>query len=125
MKIQESAENYIETIYIMSKKKQSIKAIDIAKELDYSKASVSVAMKNLREQGYIVVDEAGYISLTPTGIAIGEGLYERHVVISQWLRLLGVPEEKAASDACKMEHVLSKDSWQAIKRFVESHFTEK
>jgi Mn-dependent DtxR family transcriptional regulator len=120
MKIKESAENYLETILVLSKKNGYVRSIDIATELDYSKPSVSVAMKNLREYGYITTDKDGYITLTDTGLEIALKMYERHVLITRWLVSLGVEQEIAAEDACKIEHVLSKQTFDAIKRYVDS-----
>ena len=103
----------------MNKERPDVHAIDIAAHLDFSKPSVSIAMKKLRESGYIFVDENGHITLTETGRAIAERVYERHTVISQWLTSIGVPEEIAVEDACRMEHILSDESFDAIKRHVE------
>ena len=119
MKIYESAENYLETIFMLKKRNGTVRAIDIANELKYSKASVSIAMKNLRENGYIENDAEGNILLLPRGEEIAKKMYERHTVISKWLMRMGVPEEKALSDACRMEHVISEESFEAIKRCAE------
>ena len=119
MKIQESAENYLETILILKNKTGNVRSIDIANELDFSKASVSVAMKNLRENGYIKVDAEGYISLLPKGRQIAETMLERHNLISNWLINLGVSQETAIADACRIEHVISDESFEAIKALVE------
>ncbi len=116
MKIQQSAENYLEAILVIEKQKGYVRSIDIANELSFSKPSVSVAMKNLRENGYIVIDGEGNISLTEQGKEIAERMYERHVMLSNWLASLGVDEKTAAEDACKIEHVLSPESFEAIKR---------
>lgn len=118
MKVHESAENYLETILILSQKNGNVRSIDIANELAFSKPSVSVAMKNLRTQGHIVVDNDGYIRLTESGRKIAETIYERHTLISNWLVHLGVPAEIAAEDACRMEHVISPESFSAIKAHV-------
>lgn len=118
MKIQESAENYLETILMISQKKGNVRSIDIANELEFKKPSVSVAMKNLRENGYIKVDDNGFITLTPAGKEIAETMYERHVLLSTWLTELGVDEKTAVEDACKIEHVISKESFDAIKNHV-------
>ncbi len=118
MKIQESAENYLETILILSQRKANVRSIDIANELEFSKPSVSVAMKNLRQNGSIVMDEDGFITLTDAGRQIAETIYERHTLISSWLIQLGVSEETAREDACRMEHVISAESFAAIKRHV-------
>ena len=118
MKVHESAENYLETILILSQKNGNVRSIDIANELAFSKPSVSVAMKNLRTQGHIVVDNDGYIRLTESGRKIAETIYERHTLISNWLVHLGGPAEIAAEDACRMEHVISPESFAAIKAHV-------
>ena len=115
MKIQESAENYLETILMLGHTKPHVRSIDIANELDFSKPSVSVAMKNLRQNGYIQVDGNGYITLTDAGRKIAETMYERHTMLSQWLMYLGVDEQTAAEDACRIEHVVSAESFRAIK----------
>lgn len=120
MKIQESAENYLETILILGKRTGAVRSIDIANELDFSKPSVSVAMKNLREGGYIETDANGYITLLEKGRRIAENMYERHTCLSEWLETLGVDKKTAVEDACRIEHVLSKESFEAIKR----HATE-
>ena len=116
MKIQESAENYLETILILSQRIGNVRSIDIVNELEFTKPSVSVAMKNLRENGYIRMDRDGYITLTEAGREIAETIYERHTLLSQWLIRLGVDEKTAAEDACRIEHVISKESFDAIKR---------
>ena len=120
MKIQESAENYLETILMLGHTKPNVRSIDIANELDFSKPSVSVAMKNLRQNGYIQVDGNGYITLTDAGRKIAETMYERHTMLSSWLVYLGVDQKTAVEDACRMEHVLSADSFEAIKRHITS-----
>lgn len=118
MQIRESAENYLETILILSQRKGKgeVRSIDIVNELEFSKPSVSVAMKNLRENGYITVDKDGYIRLTDKGLDIAEKMYERHTLLSQWLIKLGVDEKVAVEDACRMEHVISAESFAAIKK---------
>lgn len=118
MKIQESAENYLETIYILSKRNHTVRSIDIAVELEFTKPSVSVAMKNLRENGYIEMDADGYIALTGKGREIALRMYERHTLISKWLVYLGVDERVAVEDACRIEHVLSAESFEAIKKHI-------
>ncbi|MBO5140162.1 MAG: metal-dependent transcriptional regulator [Lachnospiraceae bacterium] len=119
MKIQESAENYLETILMLGQKKGNVRSIDIANELEFKKPSVSVAMKNLRENGYIKVDDNGFITLTESGRQIAETMYERHLLLSKWLINLGVDEKIAVEDACKMEHVISPESFEAIKKHAE------
>ena len=116
--LNESAENYLETILILSQKLPVVRSVDIANELGSKKSSVSVAMKNLREKEHIKVDEQGFIHLTPSGLEIANMIYERHTLLSSWLIHLGVPADVAAADACKMEHVISKESFEAIKRHV-------
>ncbi len=116
MKIQESAENYLEAILILGQRNGTVRSIDVANELGFSKPSVSIAMKNLRENGYITVDESGLISLTDKGRDIAETIYERHTLLSDWLIRLGVDEKTAVQDACRMEHVISAESFAAIKR---------
>lgn len=119
MKIHESAENYLETILMIKNKKGSVRSIDIANELDYSKPSVSVAMKNLRENGFIDVDANGYITLLDKGQEIAEKMYERHTFLSNWLVSLGVDEKTAVEDACRIEHIISEESFEAIKKSAE------
>ena len=115
----ESSENYLETILILSKSRPVVRSVDIAEELGFKKSSVSVAMKNLREWGHITVTKEGFIYLTPAGRKIAEMIYERHELFTRWLVNLGVDEEIAAQDACKIEHVLSQESFEAIKRHVK------
>lgn len=116
--INESAENYLETILVLSKQLPVVRAVDISNELGFKKSSVSIAMKNLREKNHITVTDAGFIYLTDSGKEIAEMIYERHQLLSSWLIKLGVDEEIALEDACKMEHVISKESFEAIKRYV-------
>ena len=116
MKILESAENYLETIHMLKSQNGSVRSIDIAHELGFSKPSVSVAMKNLRENGYITVDDGGLINLTSLGQEIADRMFERHTLITRWLTALGVSPEVAAEDACKIEHVISDESFEAIKK---------
>lgn len=121
MTTNESAENYLETILLLSRRLPVVRSVDIANELGYKKSSVSIAMKNLREKNYITVTDAGFIYLTDTGRASAEMIYERHELLSLWLEKLGVPAEIAANDACKIEHVISRESFEAIKRHVSVH----
>ncbi len=114
----ESAENYLETILILSKRLPVVRSVDIASEMNFKKSSISVAMKNLRENGCISVSNAGFITLTKKGLEIAEMIYERHTFLSGWLISLGVDETIAAEDACRMEHVISKESFAAIKKYV-------
>lgn len=121
MKIQESAENYLETILVLSLDKPYVRSIDIANELSYSKPSVSVAMKNLRMNGYIEMDPDGSITLLDKGREIAEKIYERHTLLSDWLTILGVSPEVAVEDACRIEHVISDESFRAIKAHAEKY----
>ena len=121
MNIHQSAENYLETIYVLTKRNGSVRSIDIANELGFSKPSVSVAMKALRENGYIDVSGDGKIILLEAGIKIAEKLYERHTVLTNALMALGISEETASEDACKIEHILSEETFNAIK----IHFNNK
>ena len=119
MKIHESAENYLEAILIIKNEKGSVRSIDIANHLNFSKPSVSVAMKNLRENGYISIDPDGSIYLEESGRKIAEKIYERHTLLSDWLTRLGVPRDIATEDACRIEHVISEESFSAIKSHVK------
>lgn len=119
MKIQESAENYLESILILKQRKGQVRSIDIVNELEFSKPSVSVAMKNLRENGYIQMDPEGFISLTEKGQAIADKIYERHTLFTEWLMSLGVDQKTAVEDACRIEHVISEKSFHAIKQHAE------
>lgn len=119
MKVNESAENYLETILILSKSLPAVRSVDIAAEMGFKKSSVSVAMKNLREKKHIQVTPEGYISLTSTGKEIANMIYERHELLSHWLEQLGVSKEIASEDACRIEHVISKESFDAIKKHIK------
>ena len=116
MKIQQSAEDYLETILMLSYRKPMIRSIDVVNELGYSKPSVSVAMKNLRENGYI--------TLEPSGRKIAEMIYERHTLLTKLLVALDVPREVAMEDACRIEHVISPQSFEAIKEFAAAHLAK-
>lgn len=116
MKIRESAENYLETILMIKNSKGAVRSIDIVRELEVSKPSVSIAMKNLKENGYIEINSAGEITLLPPGKEIAERMYERHTMISDWLINLGVSPETAVKDACRIEHVISAESFDAMKK---------
>lgn len=118
--VNESAQNYLETILDLSGRLPAVRSVDIANELGFKKSSVSVAMKNLREKEHIIVTDEGFISLTESGRQIAEMIRERHQLLSSWLISLGVPEDIASDDACKLEHVLSAESFEAIKK----HATE-
>lgn len=121
MHYNESAENYLETILMLSKKLPVVRAVDIANELGFKKSSVSIAMKHLREKEHITVTSAGFISLTESGLAIAEMIYERHEILTSVLTALGVPEDIASEDACRMEHVISPESFEALKAHFAKH----
>ncbi len=116
-----SGENYLETILILSKKRPVVRSVDIATELDFKKSSVSVAMKKLRTSGHITVSPEGYITLTDSGKKIAETIYERHTLISSWLERLGVDSKTAAEDACQIEHIISSESFEAIKKHIKKN----
>ena len=115
LKVQESLESYLEAILMLSEKQERVRAIDIANLLGFSKPSVSVAMKNFKQKNYIHVDDSGSITLTESGKRIASAVYERHNLLSEWLVSLGVEEQIAQADACRMEHILSAESFQAIR----------
>ncbi len=121
MKTNESIENYLETILILLGRNSNVRSIDVAHELSFSKPSVSVAMKNLREKNYITIDENGNISLTGSGLKLAEDIYERHQTIATALMALGVDEETALDDSCKIEHVISERSFRKIKEHLQNH----
>ncbi|MGI6018400.1 MAG: metal-dependent transcriptional regulator [Marvinbryantia sp.] len=115
---EESVEDYLETIYLLSKRLPVVRSIDIVNEMHFSKPSVSVAMKNLRNKNYITVSDEGYITLTNEGKKLGQGTYERHTLLTDWLVRLGVDPQVAAVDACKMEHDISQESFEAMKKVI-------
>lgn len=117
-KSEESMEDYLETIYVLRKRLPVVRSIDIATELGYSKPSVSVAMKNLKTRGFVTVSQEGYISFTEQGEALASQTFERHTVIRDWLIRLGVNEETASEDACKIEHDMSSETFQALKKHI-------
>ena len=118
MKIQESAENYLETILMLTNRNSFVRSIDIASELAVTKPSVSIAMKAFREEGYIEVDGDGHITLTEKGMAIAEKVYDRHRVIAEFFISLGVSEKTAYEDSCKIEHYISEESYMKIKQYL-------
>ena len=120
MELYESSEDYLETILILKEKLGVVRSIDIAREMNFSKPSVSVAMKKLKANGFIVVDEEGYISLTSLDYEVASKTYEKHRILVAALIKLGVSEEQAKEDACKIEHDLSEETFAAIKRFIEN-----
>ncbi|MDO4295115.1 MAG: metal-dependent transcriptional regulator [bacterium] len=117
-KSEESIEDYLETILVLGKRLTEVRSIDIANELNYSKPSVSVAMKNLKNRGYITITHEGYIHLTEEGQKLAASTYERHTLLRDWLVSLGVDPEIAAADACRVEHDISSQSFEAIKKHV-------
>lgn len=119
MSIYESGQMYLETIYILSQKRSYVRAIDVGQEMGYSKPSVSRAMSILKNDGYVVVDSDGHISLTESGLEVAQTMYTRHTVLSQMLMRLGVDERTATEDACRIEHVISEQSFTAIKNHLE------
>lgn len=121
MKIQESAENYLETIYILHKKTGSVRSIDVVNHLGFSKPSVSNAMKQFRENGYVTVDDGGFITLTELGLEVAEKMYKRHELLTKVLISLGVSEDTAKEDACRVEHYLSDESFEAIEKHVAQY----
>lgn len=121
MRIQESAEDYLETILILSNRKQRVRSIDIVNEMNFSKPSVSIAMKHLREKEQIVMDKDGYITLTETGLDIAKRIYERHLLISKVLMGVGVEETVALEEACRIEHDISQDTFDKIKSWLFSN----
>ena len=121
MHVNESSENYLETNPHVKQEAPVVRAVDIATELNFKKSSVSVAMKKLRESEHIIVSREGYITLTESGQAIADMIYERHTLLSSWLERLGVDPQVAADDACRMEHVISEESFNAIKKHIVSH----
>jgi Mn-dependent DtxR family transcriptional regulator len=112
----ESAENYLETILILTNRDGFVRSVDVANELCFSKPSVSVAMRKLREAQFILVDDNGYITLTDKGRSVAEVIYERHTLLTDWLVFLGVGRKKAEEDACQIEHIISAESFEAIKK---------
>lgn len=121
MHLQESGEMYLESIYVLSKQSAYVRSIDISEYMGYSKPSVSRAVNLLKNNGYLTMDKDNYITLTDSGREVAEKIYSRHTVLSKMLEMLGVPADVAAVDACRMEHVISDTSLEAIKRHMESH----
>ncbi len=120
MHLQESGEMYLETIYILSRQNANVRSLDIAEYMGFSKPSVSRAVGLLKKGAYIAVDANGYITLTPSGSAVAEKIYERHTTLADFLTRLGVDEKTAVEDACKIEHDISDQSFEAIKRHVNN-----
>jgi len=124
MKIYESAENYLEAILVLGRQKGSVRSIDVAQHLDFSKPSVSRAVSLLRENGYILMDHCGMLTLTDAGREIAERIYERHTLFTKWLIELGVNPEVAAEDACRIEHQISQESFEKIKGHIENSLVD-
>ena len=125
MQIHQSAEDYLECILKLSKQRPVVRSIDIANDMNYSKPSISVAMKNLRLNGYINVDESGFITLTDSGMEIASNIYDRHLILKKWLEFLGISPETAEQDACKIEHTLSKETYTALRKHIIAEMGEE
>lgn len=120
MSLKPSGEMYLETIYVLSKEKSAVRSIDVAEQMNFSKPSISRAVGRLKDENYIAVDANGHITLTDKGLCLAQKIYERHTVLKEVLTMLGVDEETASEDACKIEHVISDKSFATLKRFIES-----
>ena len=125
MQIHQSAEDYLECILKLSKQRPVVRSIDIANDMNYSKPSISVAMKNLRLNGYINVDESGFITLTDSGMEIASNIYDRHLILKKWLEFRGISPETAEQDACKIEHTLSKETYTALRKHIIEEMGEE
>ena len=121
MALKPSGEMYLETIYVLSNKKSSVRSIDIAEYMNYTKPSVSRAVARLKTDGYITIDNDGYITITDIGYAEAKKIYERHTILTKVLMMLGIDEETASEDACKIEHVISNKSFETIKKHMEDN----
>ena len=119
MHLQESGEMYLETIYVLSQQSNAVRSIDVAEHMGYSKPSVSRAVSLLKKGGYVEMDKDSFLTLTPEGYAVAQKIFERHTVISRWLTAMGVSQKAASEDACKIEHVISDESFDAIKAHLE------
>ena len=119
MSLLESGEKYLETIYVLSKKSNYVRAIDVGEQMGYTKPSVSRALSRLKADGYVTADHDGYLSLTESGLQVARTIYERHLVLTEWLTRLGVDSQIAAQDACRIEHVISATSFDALKRHLK------
>lgn len=120
MALHESAEMYLETIYVLTRQSNNVRSIDIAEHMSYSKPSISRAVGLLKQGGYVVVDPDGFITLTDEGLAVAKKIFERHTVVSQLLIRLGVSEQTAAEDACKIEHVISDETFDTVKKYLDT-----
>lgn len=117
MSLKESGEMYLETIYILTNSQNAVRSIDVAEYMNFTKPSVSRGVGLLKEQGYIAVDNDGYLTLTEEGVAAGEKIYERHTVLTELLKAIGVDDETAVADACRIEHVISDKTFDSIKKY--------
>ena len=124
MELRESAQNYLESIYVISKRQDVVRATDICAYFGYSRPTVSVALKHFREAGLIHVDANNHITLTEEGLAVATSMYERHTLLTKLLIAMGVPRDIAVEDACKIEHDLSPETFECMKRFLEEHPTK-
>ncbi len=120
MKIHESAENYLEAIYVLTEQNGQVRSIDIARHMNFSKPTISIAMRSFREEGYILVDENGLITLTEKGQAVADRIYQRHQLLTDALKALGVSEETAEADACKIEHDISEETLACIRKHLDA-----
>ena len=125
MALHESAEMYLETIYELSQERSSVRSIDVAEAMGYSKPSVSRAVGLLKQGGYLLMDKDGFLTLTESGIQVAKKIFERHTVLSKMLTALGVSQETAAEDACKIEHVISDETFDAIKAHLDQYYVSK
>ena len=119
MSVSESKENYLEIIHILKAHQKEVHAVDIAKYLGFARASVSIALKTLKDEKYISIDENAHITLTPKGKAVAKKVYEKHKTLTAWLMMMGVDEKTALKDACKIEHIISEKSFRAIKSYLK------
>lgn len=123
MPLHESGEMYLETIYVLTREKPSVRAIDVGEHMGFSKPSVSRAVGLLKKGGYVTVDENGYLVLTEAGLEVAEKIYQRHTMLTQFLTAIGVDKETAAEDACKIEHAISDTTFVAMKRYVDIYLS--
>ena len=121
MKIQESAENYLETILVLRREKGAVRSIDVVQRMNFSKPSVSRAMSLLRQNGYVTMDKEGFLELTDRGLEIAERIYERHRLVTEWLIRLGVTPEVAEADACRIEHDISEETFDKLREHIRRY----
>lgn len=124
MSLHESGEMYLETIYVLTKEKPAVRAIDVGEHMGFSKPSVSRAVGLLKKEGYVTVDNNGYLVLTDMGLETAEKIYQRHTMLMQFLTAIGVDAETAAEDACKIEHAISDTTFAALKHYVDAHLAD-